>query len=45
MGILGLNPHAGESGEYGQEDKNIVQPTVRKLSNKFNLLCLILYLI
>ena len=38
MGILGLNPHAGERGEYGQEDKNIVQPTVRKLSNKFNLI-------
>ena len=38
MGILGLNPHAGESGEYGQEDKNIVQPTVSKLSNKFNLI-------
>ena len=38
MGILGLNPHAGESGEYGQEDKNIVQPTVHKLTNKFNLI-------
>ena len=38
IGVLGLNPHAGEKGEYGQEDKNIIQPTVRKLSNKFNLI-------
>ena len=38
IGVLGLNPHAGEKGEYGEEDKNIVQPTIRKLSNKFNLI-------
>ena len=38
IGVAGLNPHAGERGEYGQEDKNIVQPTVRKLSNRFNLI-------
>lgn len=30
--VCGLNPHAGENGHLGQEDKNIIAPIVRELS-------------
>ena len=28
IGVAGLNPHAGESGHIGSEDKNIIEPTI-----------------
>jgi 4-hydroxythreonine-4-phosphate dehydrogenase len=30
--VLGLNPHAGESGTLGTEEQSIIEPVVRKLS-------------
>lgn len=29
--ILGLNPHAGESGHLGHEDQDIIQPVIQRL--------------
>lgn len=31
IAILGLNPHAGEEGLLGDEEKNIITPTIKKL--------------
>ena len=31
--ISGLNPHAGENGKIGFEEKNIIIPVIRKLKN------------
>lgn len=36
IGILGLNPHAGEKGLFGNEENKIISPTIKKL-NKFGL--------
>jgi 4-hydroxythreonine-4-phosphate dehydrogenase len=33
VAIAGLNPHAGESGLFGQEDKEIIQPAVDEAKN------------
>ena len=30
--VLGLNPHAGESGTLGDEERRIIEPVVRKLA-------------
>jgi 4-hydroxythreonine-4-phosphate dehydrogenase len=30
--VLGLNPHAGESGTLGSEERTIIEPVVRKLA-------------
>jgi 4-hydroxythreonine-4-phosphate dehydrogenase len=30
--VLGLNPHAGESGTLGEEERAIIEPVVRKLA-------------
>jgi 4-hydroxy-L-threonine phosphate dehydrogenase PdxA len=30
IAVLGLNPHAGENGTIGEEEKNIILPAVRK---------------
>ena len=30
--VLGLNPHAGESGTLGTEEQTIIEPTVRRLA-------------
>jgi 4-hydroxythreonine-4-phosphate dehydrogenase len=30
--VLGLNPHAGESGTIGREEQTIIEPTVRRLA-------------
>jgi 4-hydroxythreonine-4-phosphate dehydrogenase len=30
--VLGLNPHAGESGTLGDEEQRIIEPVVRKLA-------------
>ncbi len=32
--ILGLNPHAGENGKIGNEEKNILVPAIKKLRKK-----------
>lgn len=34
VGVLGLNPHAGESGEIGHEDERIILPAVSFLKQK-----------
>ena len=31
--ITGLNPHAGENGEIGSEEQNIIMPAIRKIKN------------
>jgi 4-hydroxythreonine-4-phosphate dehydrogenase len=31
IAVLGLNPHAGENGLLGDEEKNIILPTIEKL--------------
>ncbi len=35
IAVLGLNPHAGESGLIGKEEKNIIVPVIRKYENIF----------
>ena len=34
IAILGLNPHAGDDGKIGREEKNIIKPFVDKIKNK-----------
>lgn len=29
--VCGLNPHAGESGHLGEEEKNVIEPVIRRL--------------
>ena len=37
--ICGLNPHAGENGDLGFEEINIIQPCLKKLeANRMNLI-------
>ena len=36
--VLGLNPHAGESGHMGREEIDIIEPTLQKLRNEGMLL-------
>ena len=41
IGVLGLNPHAGDSGLIGNEENDIILPAIKTLnvkygSNKFN---------
>ena len=31
--ITGLNPHAGENGEIGSEEQNVIIPAIRKIKN------------
>lgn len=35
IGVCGLNPHAGEGGLFGDEEKKIILPAVRKIQKKF----------
>jgi 4-hydroxythreonine-4-phosphate dehydrogenase len=35
IGILGLNPHNGESGYAGTEEKKIIIPAIKKLKKKY----------
>lgn len=37
IAVCGLNPHAGEGGLFGKEDKKIVAPAVRRLRKKSRL--------
>jgi len=32
--ITGLNPHAGEDGEFGTEERQIIMPVIKKLINE-----------
>lgn len=34
IAILGLNPHAGEGGMFGSEEKNIISPVINELNTK-----------
>jgi 4-hydroxythreonine-4-phosphate dehydrogenase len=34
IAILGLNPHAGDNGLIGEEDKNIIEPAISALKNE-----------
>jgi len=38
IAVLGLNPHAGDSGLIGQEDEQIIKPLVNDLKNKGKLI-------
>ena len=38
LGIAGLNPHAGENGLFGDEEKKIILPAL-DLARKKSLLC------
>lgn len=35
IAVLGLNPHAGENGIIGEEEKKIILPAIRQLKGKF----------
>ena len=34
IGVCGLNPHAGESGMFGTEEKRIIEPVLRELKSR-----------
>lgn len=34
IGVLGINPHAGEGGLFGEEDERITRPAVRAMREK-----------
>ncbi len=34
IAVLGINPHSGDNGLIGQEDENILKPTLQKLRDK-----------
>ena len=37
IGILGLNPHNGENGYIGTEEKKIIIPAIKKLKKKYSI--------
>ncbi len=34
IGVLGLNPHAGENGYIGETEKNIIEPAIKNFKKK-----------
>jgi 4-hydroxythreonine-4-phosphate dehydrogenase len=38
IGILGLNPHNGENGYIGTEEKKIIIPVIKKLKKKYSII-------
>lgn len=34
IAVMGINPHAGENGLLGEEDKNVIEPAVNALRNE-----------
>ncbi len=34
IAVLGLNPHAGENGKIGEEEKNIIEPAIQQVRNE-----------
>ncbi|MCW3078188.1 MAG: 4-hydroxythreonine-4-phosphate dehydrogenase [Bacteroidetes bacterium] len=37
IAVLGLNPHAGDNGAIGNEDKDIIIPAIQKTNLKYNM--------
>ena len=37
IGILGLNPHAGEGGMIGNEEKKFIQPMIKQFARQFRI--------
>ncbi len=37
IAVLGLNPHAGESGLIGDEEKKVILPVINKFKRSFNI--------
>jgi 4-hydroxythreonine-4-phosphate dehydrogenase len=37
IAVCGLNPHAGEAGLFGNEERKVVEPAIRELSKKAGL--------
>ncbi len=35
IGVLALNPHAGENGQIGDEEIKIIKPAIEKIASKF----------
>lgn len=35
IGVCGLNPHAGEGGLFGSEEKKVILPAIRKVQKRF----------
>lgn len=35
IAVLGLNPHAGDQGLFGQEEKTIIEPAIKACKKKF----------
>ncbi len=38
IAVLGLNPHAGENGLLGKEEQEIIEPAIKELKNKGQLI-------
>jgi 4-hydroxythreonine-4-phosphate dehydrogenase len=38
IGVLGLNPHNGENGYIGNEEKKIIIPAIKKLKKKYSII-------
>lgn len=38
IAVLGLNPHAGENGLLGEEEKKFINPTIKKFKDKGHLI-------
>lgn len=36
IAVAGLNPHAGEKGMFGTEEKKIIEPAIKNIKKKFN---------
>lgn len=34
IAVCGLNPHAGESGRFGEEDRRVIKPVVKSLKDR-----------
>lgn len=39
VGVLGLNPHAGESGLFGTEEDSVISPAIADLRGEFGARC------
>ena len=35
IGVMGLNPHAGEAGAFGDEEKRVIMPAIKKAAAVF----------
>jgi 4-hydroxythreonine-4-phosphate dehydrogenase len=39
VGVLGLNPHAGEGGQFGSEEETVIGPAIQDLRRQFAGVC------